>query len=767
MITQDLHGLSFLRSKDETLESIIKFLKQIQVGLNKTVRYIQTDNETKLINQVLTEFYKSVGITHQKSILRTPQQNGIIERWNHNLVEAARMMLVFSKPLMFLWAEAVATAFFGALCYPTNDNEDLGKLKATTDIGIFVGYAPNRKGPGPILLTLGQISSGLVPNLVPTAPYVPPTIKDLEILFQPMFDEYLEPPSLVERPVPPTPTAQVPVVSASTPSSIIIDQDTPSTSHSPSSSEVQPPISHQEPSSEASSPGDISSAESNQVIQPHDRLEKWSKDHPMDNVIVKPKKFKTGMAEACCFEAMQEEIHEFDRLKVWELVPKPDCIMIIALKWIYKVKFDEYGDVLKNKARGYQNLHCKCRQQEHDHLPDGCQDAFLNGELKEEVYVSQPERFVDPDHPTHVYRLKKALYGLKHAPRAWYNTLSRFLMENKFSEVDPTLFTQKTGKHILLVQIYVDDIIFASTDPKAYTPMVDRSKLDEDPLGIPVDQTRYQAKPTKNHLEAIKRVFRYLRRTINMGLWYPKDTAIALTAYAYADHVGYLDTRRKQVENRVVELYFVTTDYQLADIFTKALPRVRFEFLLPQLGMKSMTPKTLKRLQEEEDDYFLTEKNLKEVKRIFRYLRGTVNMGLWYTKDSGFELTGFSDADYAGCKDTFKSTSGGAQFLGKKLLTDYGFYFNKISIYCDSKSAIAISCNPVQHSRTKHIIIRYHFLKEHVEKGTIELYFVKTDYQLAYLFTKALSVDRLTYLVRHLGMRSLSPQELDRLAKLQ
>nr|GEX16695.1 hypothetical protein [Tanacetum cinerariifolium] len=133
--------------------------------------------------------------------------------------------------------------------------------------------------------------------------------------------------------------------------------------------------------------------------------------------------------------------------------------------------------------------------------------------------------------------------------------------------------------------------------------------------------------------------------------------------------------------------------------------------------------------------------------------------------DSGFELTGFLDTDYARCKDTFKSTFGGAQFLGEKLLTDYGFHFNKIPIYCDSKSTIAISCNPVQHSKTKHIVVRYHFIKEHVEKGTIELYFVKTDYQLADLFTKALPADRFNYLVRCLGMHSLSPQELDRLVR--
>nr|GEW02321.1 hypothetical protein [Tanacetum cinerariifolium] len=198
-----------------------------------------------------------------------------------------------------------------------------------------------------------------------------------------------------------------------------------------------------------------------------------------------------------------------------------------------------------------------------------------------------------------------------------------------------------------------------------------------------------------------------------------------------------------------------------------------------------------------------TEKHLKEVKRIFRYLRGTFNTGLWYTKDSGFELTGFPYADYAGCKDTLKSTSGGAQFLGKNLvswsskkqdctalsteeaeyvslsascaqvlwmrtqLTDYGFHLNMIPIYYDSKSAIAISYNPVQHSRTKHVAVRYHFIKEHVEKGTIELYFVKTDFQLANLFTKALPADRFNYLVRRLGMHSLSPQELDRLAKSQ
>ncbi|GKB76014.1 hypothetical protein Tco_0942909 [Tanacetum coccineum] len=196
----------------------------------------------------------------------------------------------------------------------------------------------------------------------------------------------------------------------------------------------------------------------------------------------------------------------------------------------------------------------------------------------------------------------------------------------------------------------------------------------------------------------------------------------------------------------------------------------------------------------------LTKKHLKEVKRIFRYLRGTINMGLWYPKNSGFELTDFSYADHVGCIDTRKSMSGGIQFLGDKLvswmskkqdciamssaeaeyvalsascaqvmwmrtqLKDYGFNYNKIMLYYDSQSAIEISCNPVQHSRTKHIHTRYHFIKEQVENGIIELYFVITEYQLANTFTKALLEDRFQYFVRRIGMRCLTPAELEVLA---
>nr|GEW96997.1 hypothetical protein [Tanacetum cinerariifolium] len=172
-----------------------------------------------------------------------------------------------------------------------------------------------------------------------------------------------------------------------------------------------------------------------------------------------------------------------------------------------------------------------------------------------------------------------------------------------------------------------------------------------------------------------------------------------------------------------------------------------------------------------------TEKHLHAVKRIFRYLRLTVNRGLWYLKDSSIASITFADADHAGCQDTHRSTSGSftnaiyvalsgccAQILWmRSQLTDYGLGFNKIPMYRDNKSVIALCCNNVQHSKSKHIDIRYQFIKEHVENGVIELYFVNTDYQLADIFTKALDRERIEFLINKLGMRSFTPKTLKQL----
>nr|GEW25767.1 hypothetical protein [Tanacetum cinerariifolium] len=442
--------VKFLRSKDEALDFIIKFLKMIQVRLKVPVR-------------------------------RSPQQNGVVERRNRTLIETTYTIVDHQAP------EVIA---------PIDD----------------------------VIPLVQDDSTGL-------------------------------------------------------PSSTTVDQDAPSASKSHTTAETQSSV----------IPQDVE----------EDNLDIEVSHMGNDSLLIEPKMYKDALTQSCWIEAMQEELNEFEWLEMWELVPRPDKVMVISLKWIYKVKLNELGGILKNKAclvaHGY-------RQEEgidfeesfapvarleairiflvyaaHKNMVVYQMDvktAFLNGILREEVYVSQPDGFVDQDNPNHVYKLKKALYGLKQASHAWYDMLSSFLISQDFSKglVDATLFIRRNGNDLLLVQIYVDDIIFAaSTLELLDTPMVEKSKLDEDKEGKAVDPSyyhgmigtlpyltasrhdlqfticmcaRYQARPTKKHVHVVKMNFRYIRGTVHRGLSYPKDSSVALIAFADADHAGCQNTHR-------------------------------------------------------------------------------------------------------------------------------------------------------------------------------------------------------------------------------
>ncbi|GJV71405.1 integrase, catalytic region, zinc finger, CCHC-type containing protein [Tanacetum coccineum] len=212
--------VKFLSSKDEVTDFMIKFLKMIQVHLNTTVQNIRTNNGTEFVNQTLKAYYKDIGISHQTSVARTPQQNGVVKRRNQTLVEAARTMLIFSKAPLFLWAEAVATDYFDELTIMASEQFS--------------------SGPGPHLMTPGTFNSGLVPNPSFSTSYVPPTKNDWDILFQPMFDELLNPPPSVVSLVLPI-AAQRPTDLTGSPVSTLIDQDAPSSSN-PSTQEQEQSI---------------------------------------------------------------------------------------------------------------------------------------------------------------------------------------------------------------------------------------------------------------------------------------------------------------------------------------------------------------------------------------------------------------------------------------------------------------------------------------------------------------------------------------------
>nr|GEX91242.1 hypothetical protein [Tanacetum cinerariifolium] len=283
--------------------------------------------------------------------------------------------------------------------------------------------------------------------------------------------------------------------------------------------------------------------------------------------------FFDALTQSCWIEAMQEELNEFERLKVWELVPRPDKVMVITLKWIYKVELDELGGILNNKARlvarGY-------RQEE--------------GIDFEESFAPPARRFCGSRYPNHVYKLKKALYGLKQVPRAWYDMLSLFLISQDFSKglVDPTLFIRRNGNDLLLMSMMGKISFFV------------RLQISQSPIGIFINQSKYA-------LESLKKYgFEYCD---------PVDTSMAekskldedkegkvVDPSHYYGMIGTLLYLTEHVDNGVIELYFVNTEYQLANIFTKALGRERIEFLVNKLGMRSFTPETLKQLTDEVDE---------------------------------------------------------------------------------------------------------------------------------------------------------------------
>jgi uncharacterized membrane protein YciS (DUF1049 family) len=391
--------------------------------------------------------------------------------------------------------------------------------------------------------------------------------------------------------------------------------------------------------------------------------------------------------------------------------------------------------------------------------------AFLNGKLDEEVYVEQPPGFEDQDFLDYVYFLLKAIYGLKQAPRKWYDTLSEFLLENDFVRgvIDKTLFSKKHKNDTLLVQVYVDDIIFGSTNDslcKRFSKLM-QSKFEMSLMG----ELKFFLGLQVN--QRIDGIFicqsKYVRELLKK--YQMEESASARTPSSTAVKFGACETSIKvdvtSYRGMIGSLLYLTA----------SRPDIMYATCL------------CARFQADPRDVHLVA-----VKRIFRYLKGTPNLGIWYPKESDFKLIGYTDSDYAGSVVDRKSTSGSCQFLGSRLvswfskkqqtvsnstaeaeyiaagsccaqilwirnqLRDYGFVLDKIPILCDNTSAIAITNNPVQHSRTKHIDIRYHFIREHVMNGTVELFFIPTEEQTADIFTKSIDESTFTRLVGKLGM---------------
>ncbi|KAJ9544260.1 hypothetical protein OSB04_023967 [Centaurea solstitialis] len=738
--------------------------------LDKLVKVLRSDNGTEFKNAAVEEYLASMGITHNFSAPRTPQQNGVVERKNRTLVEATRtislVVKIFEKtPYQLLHNKRpFSMSLVASVMYSMIENQS-AKFNPKGDDAIFLGYCWDS-----IAYRVYVLRSQIVvvstnvrfdDNFQVTQEKFTEELKiqaekspnatiseDLEQLFHEWYED---------EPDPDRASAGDTKASA--------ENDLQLQTHPPSIPDASP--THVETTSEDPSqedhptiPDPTSMSQPLEVITssvhpPH--TTRWTKDHPLSQVIgdifegvktratanyclfscfvsqTEPKKVSDALIDPFWVEAMQDELTQFDRNQAWTLVPLPNGKMGIGTKWVFRNKKDEQGVVVRNKARLVAQGYCQEEGIDYEKtfapvarleairiflafaahrgfkvFQMDVKSAFLNGKLKEEVYVKQPPGFESDKYPNHVYFLDKALYGLKQAPRAWYERLSTFLISNGFHREDSVYVSmckdfetlmQKEFEMSMMEEltfflglqvkqssegIFINQSKYANDLLKKYklndaspmrTPMVPNLKLHKDLSGPSVE---YQANPKESHLNVVKRILRYMKKTPSLGLWYPLNSPFDLVSYTDSDYGGC------------------------------------------QVDRKSTSASC-------------------------QFLGG--KLVSWSSKKQNCVSTSTAEAEYVAAA----SCCSQALWMQTQL-RDYGYSIDKIPILCDSKSAIAISANPVQHSKTKHIDIRYHFLKHHVEEGNVEMLFVTSEYQLADLFTKALDEKRFNFLVEKVGM---------------
>ncbi|GJU45283.1 retrovirus-related pol polyprotein from transposon TNT 1-94 [Tanacetum coccineum] len=772
----------FLKHKNEDFDHFEILSKKIQVQKGCLIISIRTGHGREFDDEVqFGAFCDANGITHNFLAPRTPQSNRVVERKNRTLQEMARTMLNEQSIPQKIWCNAVDTStyilnrilirpflgktpyelfkgkkpslehfkVFGSKCFILNTKDYLTKFDPKSTEGVFLGYSPNSKAYIVLNKETMKVEESLNVKFDETPPPKSSPLVD---------DDILE-------------------------NDIIEDQD----------KDLE--IKENEPLNK-----EISNIKS-------------SKDHPLETVIgnlnertlrsqvqnqsnffcfvssVEPKNIKEAIQDESWTMAMQEELNQFKTNDVWSLVPPPKNQTIIGTK-VFKNKLDKNGIVSRNKARlvaqGYNQQERIDFDETYAHvarlesirilLAYTCahdfklfqmdvKSSFLNGFINEEVYVAQPLGFVDFEKPNHIFKLKKALYGLKQAPKAWYDRLKTFLLDYLYTMglVDNTLFTKKRNSHIIIVQIYVDDIVFGSTCQELCD---DFSKImhDEFEMSMMGELNFFLGLQSKQLEDGI--FFNQSKYVKEMLKKFSLEDSKPIKTHMSSETKLTRDEDGEPIDDAKYRGMIGSLLY-----LTASRPDIMFSVCLCACFQEA--PKT---------------SHLESVKRIFRYIKGTSHLGLWYPKGTGLKTIIYADSDHAGDYVNRKNTSGICTFVGccltswfskkqttlaistteaeyvsaekacqqalwmKQALVDYDIKLDDIPVLCDNKGAIDLSKNHVLLSRTKHIEIRHHFLRENVQKGNITIEKVNSEDNIADILTKPLKREPFNLLRLGLGL---------------
>ena len=752
----------FLKTKGDVFDEFVRFKAATERETRCNLKALRSDNGGEFTSRKFEDFLAKEGIKHQQTVPYTPQQNGVSERRNRTLMEMARCLLYEkSMPLKF-WAEAVNTAayllnrmatkilvektpyelwygfkpnishlrIFGSPCYVLKPENRRRKLDQKIDVGIFIGYSTKSKAYKVYDLKTNRVVIARDVKVAENSKWnwEIAEIEGATLEYQPETDAARDDDELID---------------------------------------------------------DIPVRGTRLLTDVYSRCN-VAETEPID--------FEEAINSQVWIAAMQEELMMIEKNETWLLVDRPSHKKVIGVKWIFKTKLNADGSINKHKARlvakGYSQepgtdftdtfapvsrldtiklvlavaAQCGWLIYQLD-----VKSAFLNGVLKEEIYVEQPDGFEKEINANKVYVLKKALYGLKQAPRAWYSRLDEYLLsmgfERSINEV--TLYVKNTNKHILIISVYVDDLLIAGNKEELVTEFKNNMKemFEMNELGLLTYFLGMEINQFKQGYFLCQKSF--IIKLLNK---FAMEKCNSVSTLMILGQKLTKEDESPRTDGRIYRSLIGSLLYLTAT-------RPDIVFAVNYLSRFMQNP---------------SQFHFAAAKRVLRYLKGTLEYGIHFERSSSLKLTGFTDSDWGGSDEGMMSTSGYCFSMGgsifcwnskkqsvvahstaeaeyiaayvaakqlvwlRKILCDLGInQQDPTELMCDNTSAIAISKNSVFHDRTKHMKIKFHAIRQFQQEGELEMKFCTSKEQLADLFTKPLAKERFEDLREKLGMHSL------------
>jgi len=814
-----------MKDRSELFSIFCAFYAEIETQFDFSIRILRSDNANEYFSQNFTIFLQNNGILHQSSCPYTPQQNGVAERKNRHLLDVTRTMMFHSHVPTQYWGDAVLTAcylinrmpssvlggvsphsilfprelafklpprIFGSVCFVHQMSPTLDKLSPRSIKCVFLGYCRSQKGYRCYDPVSHKFFHSADVTFFESTPYFTQSYpySDLEQsvtlpLPLPLPSPSQHPATAVDRLS--HPDLQVYTRRAPPPSSVPVSAPQESTS----------PSSNPSPPSDLDMPIALRKGKRSCTSHPISNFVSYDHLSPAFSSFISainsptiPTNIHDALSRPGWKSAMDDEMCALQATGTWELVPLPPGKTVVGCKWVYTVKANPDGSVERLKARlvakGYTQvfgldycdtfspvakmssvrlfLSLATRFSWPLHQLD-VKNAFLNGDLVEEVYMEQPPGYVAQGESELVCRLKRSLYGLKQSPRAWFGRFTKAVITfgMKQCPVDHSVFHTRTSTGMILLVVYVDDIVITGDDSMGIQKLKCflQSQFQTKDLGqlkyfLGIEVARSQLGIA---LSQRKYTLDLLSETGMLGAK-PVDSPMDVNC-RLSDDQGELLHKPEKYRRLVGKLNYLT------------VTRPDISFAVSVVSQFLNSPRT---------------NHWDAVMRILRYLKKSPGMGLLYENHGHLNIVGYTDADYAGSITDRRSTSGYCIFVGgnliswkskkqsvvsrssaeaeyramayttceliwlRQFLEDLGFKQTRpMELVCDNQAATHIANNPVFHERTKHIEVDCHFLREKILQNIVTTSHVQSNDQLADLFTKALHGTRVRFLCDKLG----------------